>query len=205
MTFRLLPKDVKFFDLFIQDGENLAFAAGRLHEMVDRFDRLDERVAEIQALEHNGDEIDREINRRLEDAFVTPFDREDIHELTVRLDDVLDGIQAIAETLVIYDVSAPTDEARRLAAIIAEQSVELVAILHGLDGLKGLDTHLKAVHDLEHEADGLSRAAIGRLFRESWDPLDVIKWRDLYAVLEETIDAAEDAAEVVERMNHKSS
>ncbi len=205
MTFRLLPKDVKFFDLFVEDGENLAFAAGRLHEMVDRFDRLDERVAEIQALEHHGDEIDREINRRLEDAFITPFDREDIHELTVRLDDVLDGIQAIAETLVIYDVSTPTAEARRLTAIIAEQSVELVAILHGLDGLKGLDRHLQVVHDLEHEADGLSRAAIGRLFRERWDPLEVIKWRDLYAVLEETIDAAEDAAEVVERMNHKSS
>jgi predicted phosphate transport protein (TIGR00153 family) len=205
MTFRLLPKDVKFFDLFVEDGDNLAFAAGRLHEMVDRFDRLDERVAEIQALEHHGDEIDREINRRLEDAFITPFDREDIHELTVRLDDVLDGIQAIAETLVIYDVTVPTAESQRLAAIIAEQSVELVAILRGLDGLKGLDAHLKAVHDLEHEADGLSRAAIGRLFREAWDPLDVIKWRDLYAVLEETIDAAEDAAEVVERMNHKSS
>lgn len=205
MTFRLLPKDVKFFDLFIEDGDNLALAAGRLHEMVDRFDRLDERVSEIQVLEHRGDEIDREINRRLEDAFVTPFDREDIHELTVRLDDILDGIQAIAETLVIYDVTVPTAESRRLAAIIAEQSVELVAILHGLDGLKGLDPHLKAVHDLEHEADGLSRAAVARLFREAWHPLEVIKWRDLYAALEETIDAAEDAAEVVERMNHKSS
>ncbi len=205
MTFRLLPRDVKFFDLFVEDGENLARAADRLREMVDRFDRLDERIAEIQALEHHGDEIDREINRRLEDAFVTPFDREDIHELTVRLDDVLDGIQAIAETLVIYDVTVPTLEAKRLAAIIAEQSVELVAILRGLDGLKGLDPHLRAVHDLEHEADGLSRAAIGRLFRERWDPLDVIKWRDLYAALEESIDAAEDAAEVVERMNHKSS
>lgn len=205
MTFHLLPKDVKFFDLFVEDGENLARAAGRLHEMVDRFDRLDERVAEIQALEHHGDEIDREINRRLEDAFVTPFDREDIHELTVRLDDVLDGIQAIAETLVIYDVTVPTAESKRLAAIIAEQSVELVAIVRSLDGLKDLERHLRAVHDLEHEADGLSRAAIGRLFRERWDPLDVIKWRDLYAALEETIDAAEDAAEVVERMNHKSS
>jgi predicted phosphate transport protein (TIGR00153 family) len=205
MTFRLLPKDVKFFDLFIADGENLALAASRLHEMVDRFDRLDERVAEIQALEHHGDEIDREINRRLEDAFVTPFDREDIHELTVRLDDVLDGIQAIAETMVIYDVTVPTAEAQRLAAIIAEQSVELVAILRGLDGLRGLERHLEAVHELEHEADGLSRSAIGRLFRESWDAIDVIKWRDLYAALEETIDAAEDAAEVVERMNHKSA
>jgi Phosphate transport regulator (distant homolog of PhoU) len=205
MTFRLLPKDVKFFRLFIEDGKNLELAAGRLREMVDRFDRLDERVTEIQALEKRGDEIDREINRRLEDAFVTPFDREDIHELTSRLDDVLDGIQAIAETLVIYDVTRPTEESRRLAAIIAEQSVELVAALRGLDGLKGLEPHLKAVHDLEHEADGLSRAAVARLFREAGDPLEVIKWRDLYAVLENTIDAAEDAAEVIERMNHKSS
>ena len=205
MTFRLLPKDVKFFDLFIEDGVNLELAAGRLREMIDVFDRLDERVTEIQALEKRGDEIDREINRRLEDAFVTPFDREDIHELTVRLDDVVDGIQAIAETLVIYDVKQPTEEARRLAAIIAEQSVELVAALRGLDGLKGLEPHLKKVHDLEHEADGLSRAAIARLFREAGDPLEVIKWRDLYAALEDAIDAAEDAAEAIERMNHKAS
>jgi predicted phosphate transport protein (TIGR00153 family) len=205
MTFRLLPKDVKFFGLFIEDGENLERAATRLREMVDKFDRLDERVTEIQALEKRGDEIDSEINRRLEDAFITPFDREDIHELTVLLDDVLDGIQAIAETLVIYDVSKPTEEARRLASIIAEQTVELVSALRGLDGLKGLEPHLKAVHDLEHEADGLSRAAVARLFRDGGDPLEVIKWRDLYNALEETIDAAEDAAEIIERMNHKSS
>jgi len=205
MTFRLLPKDVKFFHLFVEDGEILERAADRLREMVDRFDRLDERISEIQALEKAGDEIDREINRRLEDAFVTPFDREDIHELTVRLDDVLDGIQAIAETFVIYDVTRPTDEARRLAAIIAEQAVELHAAMRGLDGLKGLEPHLKAVHDLEHEADGLSRAAVARLFRDGGDPLEVIKWRDLYTALEDTIDAAEDAAEAIERMNHKSS
>ena len=104
MAFRLIPRDIKFFDLFIADGENLAAAAERLAELVDRYDRLDERIAEIQALEKRGDEIDREINARLEDAFVTPFDREDIHELAVRLDDIVDGIQAVAETFVIYDV-----------------------------------------------------------------------------------------------------
>ena len=93
MSFRLLPKDVRFFELFVADGENLAGGGGALHEMVDEYDHLDERVAEIQALEKRGDEIDREINQRLEDAFVTPFDREDIHELTVQLDDVVDGIQ----------------------------------------------------------------------------------------------------------------
>jgi uncharacterized protein len=205
MTFRLLPKDVKFFHLFVEDGEILERAGVALRDMVERFDRLEERVVEIQGLEKAGDEIDREINRRLEDAFVTPFDREDIHELTVRLDDVLDGIQAIAETFVIYDVARPTDEARRLATIIAEQSVELLAALRGLDGLKGLEPHLKAVHDLEHEADGLSRAAMAKLFRAGGDPLDVIKWRDLYTAFEDTIDAAEDAVEAIERMNHKSS
>jgi uncharacterized protein len=205
MTFRLLPKDVKFFHLFVEDGEILERAGVALRDMVERFDRLEERVVEIQGLEKAGDEIDREINRRLEDAFVTPFDREDIHELTVRLDDVLDGIQAIAETFVIYDVARPTDEARRLATIIAEQSVELLAALRGLDGLNGLEPHLKAVHDLEHEADGLSRAAMAKLFRAGGDPLDVIKWRDLYTAFEDTIDAAEDAVEAIERMNHKSS
>ena len=205
MTFRLLPKDVKFFHLFVEDGEILERAGVGLRDMVDRFDRLEDRVVEIQGLEKAGDEIDREINRRLEDAFVTPFDREDIHELTVRLDDVLDGIQAIAETFVIYDVTRPTDEARRLAAIIAEQAVALLAALRALDGLKGLEPHLNAVHELEHEADGLSRAAMAKLFRAGGDPLDVIKWRDLYTAFEDTIDAAEDAAEAIERMNHKSS
>jgi uncharacterized protein len=205
MAFRLIPRDIKFFDLFIADGENLAAAAERLAELVDQYDRLDERIAEIQALEKRGDEIDREINARLEDAFVTPFDREDIHELAVRLDDVVDGIQAVAETFVIYDVKEPTDECRKLAAILRDQGVELAAALRKLDGMKGLSPHLDRVTELEHEADGLSRAAVGRLFREAVDPLEVIKWRDLYRELENAIDAAEDAAEAIERMLHKGS
>jgi predicted phosphate transport protein (TIGR00153 family) len=205
MSFRLLPKDVRFFDLFIADGENLQVAAFKLRDMLDSFDRLDERVAEIQALEKRGDEIDREINQRLEDAFITPFDREDIHELTVRLDDVVDGIQATAETLVIYAIQQPTDEARQLAHILADQSESLLSALRKLDGLKDLDADLSRVHELEHQADTLSRAAIGRLFTDGSDPLDVIKWRDLYHELENAIDAAEDAAEAIERMFHKAT
>jgi uncharacterized protein len=205
MTFRLLPKDVRFFELFVQDGENLEAAARALHELLADYDELDSRIETIQRLEKTGDEIDREITRRLEDAFVTPFDREDIHELTVRLDDVVDGIQATAETLVIYGIDAPTDEARELARLLAAQSVELLAALRKLDGLKGLEPHLERVHELEHEADGLSRAAVGRLFRGGTEPLEVIKWRDIYRELENAIDAAEDAAEAIERMFHKAS
>ena len=205
MTFRLLPKDVRFFDLFVADGENLQAAASRLVEMLKAYDRLDERIAEIQALEKRGDEIDREISQRLEDAFITPFDREDIHDLTVKLDDVVDGIQATAETFLIYGITAPTEESKRLAEILLGQADALIAALRNLDGLKGVDVHLVKVHDLEHSADTLSRAAVATLFRENHDPLDVIKWRDIYREMEEAIDAAEDAAEAIERMYHKAT
>jgi hypothetical protein len=205
MVFRLLPRSVHFFDLFTSHADNLAHVAGRLAEMVEQFDRLEERVAEIQALEKRGDEIDREIERQLENAFLTPFDREDIHELTVKLDDIVDVVQAAAELLVIYDVHQPTAEFRRLTSILAEQTQELAAATRGLDKRKGLLRHLEAVHRLEHEADGLSRAALARLFRERMDPLDVLKWRDLYREIENAIDAGEDAAETIERMLHKTT
>jgi predicted phosphate transport protein (TIGR00153 family) len=205
MSFRLLPKDPRFFELFIADGDNLAAAASALHEMVDRYDRLEARIANIQALEKRGDEINDEVTRRLEDAFVTPFDREDIHELVSRLDDVVDGIQSVAETFVIYDVTEPTAEAKRLAAILDGAGSELAAALHKLDGLKDLEGHFAAIHGLEKEADGVSRAAVARLFHEDLPPIEVIKWRDLYNDFENTIDAAEDAAEAMERMYHKAN
>jgi len=200
---RLIPKDEAFQEIFVKDGENLLEAARALNALFTEFDRLDERVGAIQALEHQGDEIDIEIAARLERSFITPFDREDIHELYARLDDVVDGVQEAAETVVIYGIEAPTAEARRMAGIIAAQGEQLLEALRKLDRLEMAGMHLKAVHDLENEADGLSRAAIGRLFRNEVDPLTVIKLRDLYKVLEETVDAAEDAAEVLERIAAK--
>ena len=201
---RLIPKDEAFQDIFIKDGENLLEAARAINGLFTEFDRLDERVATIQALEHQGDEIDNEIAARLERSFITPFDREDIHELYQRLDDVVDGIQEAAETIVIYGIEAPTDEARRLAGIIAAQGEQLLEALKKLDKIETAGMHLKAIHDLENEADGLSRAAIGRLFRDGSDALTVIKFIGLYRVLEDTIDAAEDAAEVMERIVAKT-
>lgn len=201
---RLIPRDQKFFDLFVQDAENLLEAARKLEALVTSYDRLDERVAEIQALEKRGDQIDDEVSRRLARSFITPFDREDIHELVGYLDDVVDGIQATAETFVIYGIERPTEEARQLVGILAGQAIQLLDALTRLEQGKDIATHLATVHDLEHQADGLSRAAIGRLFRERYDPLDVIKLRDLYQSIEESIDAAEDAAEVIERILHKS-
>ena len=119
---RLIPRDEKFLAAFIEDAENLLAAARALEAMLASYDRLDERVAEIQTLEKRGDEIDRDIAARLERSFITPFDRDDIHTLAVQLDDVVDLIQSAAETCVIYDISAPTPEMQRLAAILAKQA-----------------------------------------------------------------------------------
>jgi len=203
MAFRLIPRDVKFLDLFAASGQNLYTAAVKLRDLISEFDRLDDRIAEIQALEKQGDHIDREIGTRLEQAFVAPFDREDIHDLTSRLDDIVDFIQAVAESLVIYDVRQPTNEARLLAGLLANQASELSEALKKLESMKDLNGHIERVHELEHQADGISRAAIGRLFRENHDPLEVIKWREIYLEMENAIDAAEDAAEAIERMVHK--
>jgi uncharacterized protein len=203
VSFRLIPRDTKFVDLFVASGNNLAEACAKLNDLVVNYDRLDERIAEIQALEKRGDEIDYEINQRLEAAFVAPFDREDIHELTVRLDDVVDYVQAVGESMLIYDVREPSEECRVLARILRDQGIALAAALSKLEGMKNLTEPLEKVHELEHEADSVSRAAIGRLFRANHDPLDVIKWREIYLGLENAIDAGEDAAESIERMVHK--
>ena len=202
---RLVPKDENFIASFIEDAENLVTAARELDAMLGSYDRLDERVAEIQRLEHRGDEIDVEIQARLERAFITPFDREDIHELVVRLDDVVDGIQEAAEAMVIYGVDAPTAEAKQLSGILAAQGEHLLAACRSLDGFKGIEPHLREIHELENRADGLSRAAIASLFRGGHEALFVIKWMEIYKDLEEAIDAAEDAAEVIERIVAKSS
>ena len=201
---RLIPKDEKFQDLFVADAEIILTAARRLEEMITTYDRLDERVAEIRALEHRGDEIDTEVEVRLDRAFITPFDREDIHDMVVHLDDVLDEIQEVAETFVIYDIEATNEDARQLAAILSAQAVQLGEAIGKLDGLKDIEPHVFEVHQMENEADALSRAAIGRLFRGGHDAIDVIKWREIYSGLEEAIDAAEDAVEVIERIMAKS-
>jgi predicted phosphate transport protein (TIGR00153 family) len=201
---RLIPRDEKFFDLFVEDGENLLEAARKLEQMVTSYDRLDERVAEIQVLEKKGDAIDDELVARLQRSFITPFDREDIHELVVHLDDVVDGIPATAETFTIYGIRQPDDDVKQLVGLLSAQAVQLLDALRKLETKKDVAPHLHQIHELEHKADGLSRAAIGRLFRDGNDPLEVIKLRDLYTVVEETIDAAEDAAEVIERILAKS-
>jgi predicted phosphate transport protein (TIGR00153 family) len=202
---RLMPRDERFGELFVTDGENLRAATSELLAMVTRYDDLEARVQRIRDLEHQGDVIGDDLVDRLERAFITPFDREDIHELVSRVDDILDRVQEIAETFLLYGVTAPTTAARELAQILDDQATRLLEAFRRLDAMKDLEAPLKAVHELENQADRMSRAAIAALFRDGTDALEVIKWRDIYHYLEEAIDAAEDAAEIIERMYHKAT
>jgi uncharacterized protein len=197
---RLIPRDERFADLFRNFADDLLDAALKLAALIEHFDRLEERIAEIRAVEHDADIVDREINTRLERTLVTPFDREDIHALSSRLDDVVDEVQAVAEAFAINDIQAPTPQARALADVMAKEAAELHAALSRLDTFKGLEPHLTVIHELEHQADGLSRAAIAALFKGQTDAMFALKWREVYAGIEEAIDAMEDSGEVLERI-----
>lgn len=203
MRLRLIPRDDRFYELFVEDAANVLNGARQLEAMLRTYDQPETRAAEIRESEHRGDEISHEIGHRLEATFVTPFDREDIYALISALDDVLDFIEEAADTFVLYRIDAPTSTAVDQAAIIVKQAEILHEALVHLQGFKDLDRYWIEVHRLENEGDQLVRAAIARLFDEERDPLNVLKWKDIYGLLEATIDKAEDAANIIERITIK--
>jgi predicted phosphate transport protein (TIGR00153 family) len=197
---RLIPRDVRFFDLFAEDAANVLGAARLLEAMLRSYDAVERRAAEIREAEHRGDEISHDIGHRLESTFVTPFDREDIHALISGLDDVLDYIEEVADTFVLYRIESPTVVAIQQASIIVRQCELLHEALSHLRGFAGLETYWIEVHRLENEGDLVARSAIAGLFDGGADPVEVIKWKDVYGLLETTIDKCEDVANIIERI-----
>jgi uncharacterized protein len=200
---RLIPREERFFDLFVDDAENVLAGARQLEAMLRTYDEPESRAAEIRQTEHRGDEISHDIGHRLESTFVTPLDREDIYALISGLDDVLDFIEETADTFVLYRIEAPTATAVEQAAIIVKQVEQLHAALTNLKSFEGLDSYWIEVHRLENEGDQIARAAIAGLFENGTDAIDVIKWKDVYGLLEATIDKAEDVANIIERITIK--
>ena len=203
MRLRLIPRDVRFFDLFVEDVTNVLGGARLLEAMLRTYDEPEARATEIRATEHRGDEISHDIGHRLEATFVTPFDREDIYALISGLDDILDLVEEVADTFVLYRIAAPTATAVEQAAIIVKQVELLHDALAHLQGFKGLDRYWIEVHRLENEGDRIARAAIASLFEEEQDPITLVKWKDVYGLLEATIDKAEDVANIIERITIK--
>jgi predicted phosphate transport protein (TIGR00153 family) len=200
---RLIPREERFFDLFVEDAANVLGAARLLEAMLRTYDVLERRAGEIRDAEHRGDEISHDIGHRLESTFVTPFDREDIHGLISALDDVLDNIEEVADTFVLYRIDAPRSTAVEQAAIVVKQC-ELIheALLH-LRSFRGLDKYWIEIHRLENEGDRLARKAIAGLFDNETDPIAIIKWKKIYNLLEATVDKCEDVAGIIERITIK--
>ena len=203
MRLRLIPREERFFDLFAEDAANVLGAARLFEAMLRAYDAPEQRAREIRDAEHRGDEISHEIGRRLESTFVTPFDREDIHGLISALDDVLDYIEEAADTFILYRIEAPTAVAVQQAAIIVKQCEQLLEALTNLRGFKGLEKYWIEVHRLENEGDRIVRAAIADLFVAEKDPINLVRWKDIYGLLEATIDKAEDVANIIERITIK--
>jgi predicted phosphate transport protein (TIGR00153 family) len=196
----LIPREEKFFDMFVEDASNVLAAARTLESFFESYADRERIAAQLRDLEHRGDQISHEIGHTLESTFVTPFDREDIHHLISRLDDVLDLIEEIADTCILYRIEEPTDVARRQAEIVTKQCVQIGDALQHLRAFKGLEQYWIEIHRLENEGDQLERQAVAGLFRNGGDPLEVIKWKDVYDLLENAIDACEDVANVIERI-----
>jgi uncharacterized protein len=197
---RLIPRDERFFDLFVEDAANVLGAARLLEAMLRSYDVIERRAGELRDAEHRGDEISHDIGHRLEATFVTPFDREDIHALISGLDDVLDLIEEVADTFILYRIPSPTAVAVKQASIIVQQCEQIHEALTHLKGFKGLEKYWIEVHRLENEGDQLTRGAIAGLFEDGHKPIEIIKWKAIYERLEETIDKCEDVANIIERI-----
>jgi uncharacterized protein Yka (UPF0111/DUF47 family) len=203
---RLLPRDEKFFDLFSAVAAATVEAATLLQELL-RADagRRTAIVDQIKRLEHQADQVTHEVVTRLDRVFITPLDREDIHLLASRLDDVIDLIDGTARRLQIFHAGKAPEGAMLMADVIGRAVTQLQVAVGALEKNRA-GTVLEAcvqVKRLEEEGDSLYHEWLGRLFEGAPDPLDVIKWKELYDNLEKTLDDIEDAANVLESISIK--
>jgi len=198
MALRLLPREETFFDLFNQTAANIVEAARLLHELLEDYRDVQPRADAIKALEDRGDELTHEIINRLNRTFVTPLDREDIFALAKQLDDVLDWIEAASGRIAVYKLDAITPEARELAHIVLNECQALAEAVARLRRLEGIDAAVREINRLENLADHLQRDAIAALFATRGDPIEIMKWKEVYESLEEATDQGEHVAHVLE-------
>jgi predicted phosphate transport protein (TIGR00153 family) len=203
MRIRLpLPREERFFRLLRSGAEVVLESAEAFMGLLEHYDERDSRVAALKEIEERGDQIIHDIMYNLHRTFVTPIDREDIALLAEHLDDVVDAIEEAARMLVEYRVEAPTEQMKELGRIALDSARELMQAIDKLRfrgaRLKEILPHCVEVNSLENEADQACSKAIGDLFRGAESPINVIKLRDIYAMLEHTADLCEDAANVLE-------
>lgn len=200
--FRLIPKEEKFFDLLEASAGHIVKGAELLLDMVTHFDTVADRVREVRQVEHQGDQVTHEIMARLNKTFVLPLDQEDIHALASGLDDVLDYVDAVADRIHLYRILAPTPELVSLVELLVRGTQECAAAVRMLRNVKanadGILHHCVEINSLENACDRLYRSTEAQLFEQAIDPIEVIKWRQIYENIETAADRCEDVANVIE-------
>jgi len=202
---RLVPKTQKFFDMFAEMCGNIVEGAKLLETILRENKDLEARVQQLHDIEHKGDDMTHAIITKLNQTLITPFDREDIHRLASSLDDVLDFIYGAGERLVVYKIARPPKAAAELAGLIVKQGDALNKGVSLLEKSGDVMPHCVEVNRLENLADKVAREAIAKLFDEEKDPIQLIKLKELFEVLETATDKAEDAANVLETISMKSA
>ncbi len=199
----LVPQEHQFYDLFEQAADYAVEAANLLVKLTENYKDADPLSRELGALEHNCDEVAHTVMDRLNKTFITPFDREDIHDMIVTLDDVVDFIEVAAGRMTLYKIDQPTPYAVNLAKQILRGTEKLRAAVHGLRVPKQYESIMRdciAIHQVENAADDLLHEAIAELFEVQKDPILVIKWKDIYETMETATDCCEDAANVIQNV-----
>jgi predicted phosphate transport protein (TIGR00153 family) len=202
---RFLPREEGFVDLFRQQAENIHSGAKALLQMLEHYTGVPEQVQIIKAIEHEGDEITHSIFRKLNQTFITPFDREDIHELCSQLDDVIDLIDAAGSRFVLYRVDAVRPGTVELVKILLSATVEVSAAINAIETPDKALKHCIEINRYENDSDRLCRTLIAQLFDEEKDSVQIIKWKEIFEVIETAVDKCEDVANVIEGVILKSA
>ena len=201
MLRRFLPREEDFFGLFERHAALTVEGAKEMRRLLQGDQNFRALAARIKEIEHETDVITHACVERLHKTFITPLDRDDIHRLITRMDDIMDYIESAAVAVSLYELTEMTEPARALGDVLV-RSTEAVAIaVAGLKNLKQSDVILKAcieVNRLENEGDEILRSALADLFRGATDPLLVLKWKEVYEALENATDRCEDVANIVE-------
>ncbi len=198
MAFSFLPKEDQYFSLFSQMTAKIQEAANLLVEMMtgapEKFDTLSKK---IKSVEHECDEITHNITIKLNKSFITPFDREDIYTLSVALDDICDYIDAAARAIVMYDINETDEFAKELAVVLQKQATEIHGAVSHLKASKGMEQNLLDIQRLENDADEVYFRAMAALFKNT-DAVKIIKWKELYEILENGTDRCESVGNIIE-------
>jgi len=201
MLEKLLPRETSFFDFFERHAALTVEGAKEFLSLVSTGANIESKTRRIKEIEHETDVITHQCVEALHKTFITPIERDVIHRLITKMDDVMDFVEAASERIALYGVTEMTPEVKDLADVLVRAAQEVERALRGLRDMKNAPMILQKCIDinrLENDADAILRAAVARLFREEKDPITVIKWKEIYENLETATDRCEDVANIIE-------